>query len=209
MRCFIRGFIYLTTAGILLFGAIASAQSAGSDFKQSVTGGFLYGDPIGAYNQENSAPGYTINYAYQPLSWLAVEAGFNQVIHPVGTYINVSNGLQFPLNTNDQLYLVPFGARFIWQPGHGRGRVSVGAGGAYLNHHFNQLAVDNFFNNTSGIGGQGVVSGDYALSPSGRYRLGLTARFYYVNAAYKIFSYTYHENDRVFTIGTEFTFSFR
>jgi len=190
--------------------ASANAQSTASDWKQSVSGGFFYAVPIGSFNQESPAPGYTINYSYRPLNWLALEAGFNQAVHPIGTIVQVEDGLSLPTNTHDQLFLVPFGARFIWQPHQGRTRVSVGGGGAYLDHRVDQQAIANFLAfNRSGIGGQAVVSADYPLSPSGRYRIGLTGRFYYVNGAYKVVGYSYHEAQRVFTIGTEFTFSFR
>ena len=196
--------MFLITAGN------ATAQAVGGDLKQSLTGGSLYTVPIGSLNQENTAPGYTINYAYRPVNWLAVEAGFNQVVHPVGTIVIFNNGIPFATNTKDELYLVPFGPRFVWQPGQGRGRVSVGAGGAYLNHRYDQQASYSFLgSNTSGVGGQAVVSTDYALSPSGRYRLGLTGRFYYINTSFKSGAYTFHGTDRYFTVGSEFTFSFR
>jgi len=210
MKSFERSVSYPTFVAMLLFIPAARAQSVGADLKQSVTGGFLYAVPIGSLNQENSAAGYSINYAYRPLNWLAVEVGFNQVVHPVGTIFNVSNGISFPINTKDQLYLIPFGPRFVWQPGQGRGSVSVGVGGAYLNHRYDQQAFSEFESNESGFGGQAVVSTDYALSDSGRYRLGLTARFYYINSSFRSGAgYTYHGTDRYFTIGTEFTFSFR
>ena len=194
---------------MFLVMSAASAQSVGADLKQSVTGGFLYAVPIGSLNQENSGPGYAVDYAFRPLNWLALEVGFNQVVHPVGTIVILNNGIPFAIKTNDQLYLIPFGPQFVWQPGQGRGRISVGIGGAYLNHRYDQQALSAFESNTSGLGGQAVVSTDYALSDSGRYRLGLTGRFYYINTAYKSGAYTFHGTDRYFTIGTEFTFSFR
>ncbi len=199
IRASVSSVIYPTLVSVFLFARVGNAQSAGADLRQSVTGGFLYAVPIGSLNQENTVPGYTINYAYRPLNWLAFEGGFNQVIHPVGTIVELNNGIPFAANTNDQLYLVPFGTRFIWQPGQGRGRVSVGGGGAYLNHRYDQQAIANFLgSNTSGVGGQAVVSADYALSSSGRYRLGLTARLYYVPSTSKVAGYSYHETDRYF-----------
>ncbi len=156
------------------------AQFASDDLKQSASGGFVYGVSIGAYSnsEENSAPGYT--------------AEFN-------------NALKLSTNTNDQLclgHLAPVLFRVL-----GGAEAACGSRRAYLNHHFDQEAIANSLgSNTYGISEQAVVSGDYALSPSERYRLSFTARFYHVNGGYKAGDFTFHENDPVFIIGSEFIF---
>jgi hypothetical protein len=179
----------------VLSAAIANAQAPGDDLKQSITGGFIYGIPAGAYDQ-NNAPGYSVGYTYRPLHWLVLEAGLDQVIDPLGSVEFLNNGQ--PFFYNDQLFFVPFGPRFLWAPAASRWRVSVGGGGAYAYHHYAQY----FASNSSQFGAQAVFSGDYALSPSGRFRIGVTARYYYTKDS------TADNITRVFTFGPSFIFSF-
>jgi len=65
----------------------------------------------------------------------------------------------------------------VWEPEGQRIRLTAGGGGAYLNHVIGNAASDLV--NASGWGGQFVAGGDYALTRSGRFRAGLTARYYY------------------------------
>jgi hypothetical protein len=193
---------------------IASAQTTGSgDFHQSLSAAFVYevkaGPNSGAYSPLlNDAPGYSINYWFQPRRWLALEAGFEQIIHPVGSSVCC----EYTTNANDQLYLVPFGARYVWAPGNSRLRLSGGGGGAYLNHTIgNQAGGIAGFN---GWGGQVVAAVDYAVTRSGRLRAGLTARYYFAspkpspNFAGPGFPQP-HDTVHVFVLGPEVTFSFR
>jgi hypothetical protein len=55
---------------------------------------------------------------------------------------------------------------------------------------------------TSAWGGQFVAAGDYGLTRSGRFRLGVTARYYYLRVGP-------YRTGRIFTVGPDFTFSFR
>jgi hypothetical protein len=80
--------------------------------------------------------------------------------------------------------------------------VTVGGGGAYLNHHYYSQQPSGAFVNVSALGAQFVVSSDYALTRSGRLRVGVTGRYYYVDT-------NSESTARIFTIGPEFTFSFR
>ncbi len=58
------------------------------------------------------------------------------------------------------------------------------------------------FTNVSAFGAQAVASADVALTDSGRYRLGITAHYFYAKENPEV-------TTRVLTIGPEFTFSFR
>ena len=54
----------------------------------------------------------------------------------------------------------------------------------------------------SGWGGQSVAAGDYGLTRSGRFRVGVTGRYYYIHVGP-------YRTGRIFTVGPDFTFSFR
>ncbi len=144
---------------------------------QSVTSAFVYEVKAGPNSGVsdpllNSAPGYSIGYGFQPRRWLMLEAGFEQIVRPVGGSVCC----EFATNANDQLYLVPFGARYVLAPKSSRVRFTLGGGGAYLNHHVGNQVGDQF--GFSGWGGQVVASGDYAVLRSGRLRIGVTGRYY-------------------------------
>jgi len=191
--------------------ACASAQTPAPDyFKQSLTGAFVYEVKAGPNDFFlNYAPGFSIDYGFRPRRWLMLEAGFDQIVRPIGSSVCC----EFATNADDQLYLVPFGARYVWESRSARLRLTLGGGGAYLNHAVgNQYAEQFAF--SAGWGGQFVASGDYAVTRSGRLRVGLTARYYFASLklsenfgppGYNNPSLPFH----IFLIGPEFTFSFR
>ena len=106
-----------------------AAQSR--NYKNELSGAFRYEHSLGSTSfRIPSAPGWGILYGYGVWPWLALEAGLDQVPHPIGTYID-GDGLQF--DAHDELYLVPFGMRATWQPAP-RLKLSAGGGGAYFRH---------------------------------------------------------------------------
>jgi hypothetical protein len=190
----------------------AEAQTSGSDYlRQSISGGFVYEWKVGPDSQSlPSAPGFSINYSFRPRRWLAIEAGLEQIPRPIGS----GYCCEYVQDINDELYLVPFGVRYVWEPEGGPVRLSAGGGGAYLKYTVGSHATgapDGF----SGWGGQVVVSGDYGLTRSGRFRVGVTGRYYYVPARYSLPSglyppgYNASAPIHILAIGPEFTFSFR
>ena len=154
-----------------------------------------------------NAPGFSINYSYRPRRWLALEAGLEQVPRPVGSSICC----RYFTSANDELYLVPYGVRYVWEPERSRMRFSIGGGGAYLKHTAPQEEAWLVYP-FSGWGAQFVVSGDYRLTRSGKFRVGVTGRYYY--ASPKISTGIYAPESSVssplhlVTIGPAFTFSF-
>ena len=96
-----------------------------------LSAGFRYEVKVGqnSYRLGNS-PGYAVKYAYRPRRWLALEAGMEQIVRPIGGSVCC----EYATSAEDELFLVPFGARYVWEPEGGRIRLSVGGGGAYLNH---------------------------------------------------------------------------
>jgi hypothetical protein len=188
----------------------ASAQTPAPDyFKQSVTGAFVYEVKAGPSNVYlNAAPGFSIDYGFRPRRWLMLEAGFDQIVRPVGSSVCC----EYATNAHDQLYLVPFGARYVSESRSARLRLTLGGGGAYLNHAVgNQYAQDLF--GFSGWGGQFAASGDYAVARSGRLWVGLTARYYFASPKPSVIfgppGYNPRDTLHIFVIGPEFTFSFR
>jgi len=163
-----------------------------------LSGGFRYDVKAGqnSYFLGNS-PGYAVKYAYRPRRWLALEAGMEQIVRPIGDSVCC----RYVTNAEDELFLVPFGARYVWEPKGRRLRLSAGGGGAYLNHTFGNPECC-FQAGASGWGGQAVAAADYALTRSGRLRAGLTARYFYIPV-------NPYVNARLFTLGPDFTFSFR
>ena len=164
-----------------------------------LSAGFRYEIRLGqnSYHLDNK-PGYAIKYSYRPLRWLAFEAGLEQIPRPLGASVCC----EYLTNADDELFLVPFGLRYVWEPKGGRVRLSVGGGGAYLNHAIGHEYAPNLLVSTSGWGGQLVASGDYRLTRSGRVHAGLTVRDYYVKIAQYVTA-------RILTVGPDFTFSFR
>jgi hypothetical protein len=79
--------------------------------------------------------------------------------------------------------------------------MSVGGGGAYLNHAIGHEDFGSNLVSATGWGGQVVASGDYGMTRSGRLRAGLTGRYYYLSL--------FGNTERFLTIGPQITFSFR
>jgi hypothetical protein len=195
---------------ILAIACAAAGAQAPDYSSQSLTGAFLYEVKVGpnggiTYPLLNSAPGYGIDYGFRPRRWLMLDSGFEQIVRPIGSAICC----EYSTNADDQLYLVPFGARYVWEPQASRLRFTAGGGGAYLNHYVGIQNGDVV--GFSGWGGQFVASGEYALTRSGRLRLGVTAR-YYIAAPKPSVSFgpgNPHDHLRILTIGPAVTFSFR
>jgi hypothetical protein len=191
---------------------MASAQTATPDyFNQSLSGAFVYEAMAGPNDSVespllNNASGYSINYSFRPSRWLALEAGFQQIVRPIGSSVCC----EYSTNADDQLFLVPFGVRYVWEPRSSRVRLTLGGGGAYLNHWIGDPAGGTL--GFSGWGGQFVASGDYAVTKSGRLRAGLTARYYFSRpkpSADLIPPYNPSDTLHIFVLGPEITFSFR
>lgn len=186
-----------------LFCPVAMAQTSGDGYlKQSLTGGLAYEFRVGP-NAGNlpSAVGFDANYSYRPRRWLAFEAGFQLIPRPVGS----GACCEYATNANDELYLVPIGARFVWEPRGSRYRFSFGAGGAYISHTINVEGYEPI----SGWVGQFVASGDYRIGESNKYRVGATIHYYYGSPT---LHFEPGENPTVplhlVTIGPNFIFSF-
>ena len=164
-----------------------------------LTAGFRYKVKLGqnTYNLGN-VPGYALKYSCRAVRWLAIEAGLEQIPRPVGAGVCC----EYLTNANDELFVVPFGVRYVWEPEGRRLRLSLDGGGAYLNHTFGHEALAYGLVNASAWGGQAVAGGDYALTRSGHFRAGLTARYYYIPV-------TRYTTARILIIGPDFTFSFR
>ena len=150
------------------------------------------------YEVVGDSPGYGLRYSHRPLRWLEFEAGLDQIPRPIGA----SECCEYVTNANDELFLVPFGARYVFEPGEQRIRLSVGGGGAYMNHTIGNNVFPNSHLDISGWGDQFVAAGDYGLTRSGRFRVGVTGRFYYIQVGP-------YQTGRSFTVGPDFTFSFR
>jgi hypothetical protein len=167
--------------------------------RNELSAGFRYEVKLGqnSYNL-NDASGYDVKYSYRPVRWLALEAGMEQIFRPIGSSICC----RYQSTAADDLFLVPFGVRYVWAPATGRLRLSAGGGGAYFNHAIgNEISAYDLVS-LSAWGGQFVAGGDYALTRSGRFRAGLTVRYYYVPVRAE-------QVARILTVGPDFTFSFR
>ncbi|SPE42099.1 conserved exported hypothetical protein [Candidatus Sulfopaludibacter sp. SbA3] len=177
----------------------AQTDAANRYLPHDLSAGFRYEVKLGqnSYNL-NDAPGYSVKYSYRPLRWLALEAGMEQIPRPIGASVCC----EYQTNAYDELFLVPFGARYVWEPQGQRLRLSLGGGGAYMNHTFGTELESGAMAGASGWGGQFVASGDCGLLRSGRLRAGLTARYYYIHVGLYV-------TGRILTVGPDFTFSFR
>lgn len=190
---------YLLITALLLSGGLAIAQTPDDSPRNSLSGEFLYGIVSGrTFWYLDNAAGYGIRYSYQPRHWLALEAGLEQVVRPTGSSVCC----RYASNADDQLYLVPFGARYVFQPRRGRLSGSLGGGGAYANHAVGNENLASGLTSDSSWGVQAVAGADFRLTRSGRASLGLQARFYYLPVS------TY-QNGRIFTLGPLFTYSWR
>jgi hypothetical protein len=196
----------------------ASAQADLPDFsRHSVSGAFLYGIKTGPNNTAlgsgaTDTPGYGIDYVFRPVRWLGLEAGFEQVIHPIGASVCC----EYQQNADDNLFLVPFGLRYVWEPRNSRVRLTIGGGGAYLKYTIGNPGGGVGFaglTEFSAWGGQAVATGDYAITRSGRLRAGLLLRYYFASPKpSEIFGppgYNPSESLHLLTVGPQVTFSFR
>ncbi len=160
----------------------AKGQSPGGAYLRSaLTASFRYEES--SHFGVPNAPGYGISYSYRPRRWLAVDAGLDQIIHPAGG------------SMRDELYLIPFGARYVASLRGGRVSLSVGGGGAYLKY----TQVDPF-GEFSAWSGQAVGSASYGLTRSGSFALGVTGRDYYTQIR--------NHWAEFLTLGPDFSFSF-
>jgi hypothetical protein len=182
-------------------------------FHQRLGGAFVYELKAGPNNGQsypflNNAPGYAVDYSFRPRRWLSLEAGFDQIVRPIGSSVCC----EYSTNARDQLFLVPFGLRYVFEPRASRLRLTFGGGGAWLNHAIGHEAggVVGF----SGWGGEVVASADYAVTRSGRLRLGMLARYYFASPEASVNlagpavppqSATLH----IFVLGPQVIFSFR
>jgi hypothetical protein len=190
-------------------GITVKAQASPPNyFNQNLSGAFVYevkAGPNGGISSPflNNAAGFGVSYWFRPRRWIALEAGFEQIVRPVGS----SGSSRYSTNANDQLYLVPFGVRYVLEPRNSRLRLTAGGGGAYLNH----IVGDSYGNvGFFGWGGQFVASGDYAVTRSGRLRLGVTGRYYFASPRPTPDYYAFaNDTLHVFTIGPVLSFSFR
>jgi hypothetical protein len=168
--------------------------------KNDLTAGFRYEVKLGQNSYRlGNAPGYGLRYSHRPLRWLELEAGLEQIPRPIGGSVCC----EYVTDANDELFLVPFGARYVLEPRERRIRLSAGGGGAYMNHTISKdVFPDAPLASTTGWGGQLVAAGDYGLTRSGRLRMGVTGRFYYIHVGP-------FQKGRILTVGPDFTFSFR
>jgi len=201
MRTINCSFLCLALCGALPISARAQTPA---DLNETVSAGFIYCMPSGTYNQKIGAPGYNLGYSYKLRSWLALDAGFQQVIHPAAAIAVHNNALVNYINPGDQLFLVPFGARFLWSPSGSRMQIGIRAGGAYIDHHYNASAF-GYFASSSGLGPHVNASLEFPISASGHFRLGISASYYYLNP---------HSDSggpivREFTFGPSLLYSFR
>lgn|GEM_PF-2787442 len=181
-------------------------------FHNSLSGAFVYQVLAGPNHGEsypflNNAPGYSVGYGFQPRRWFVLEAGFEQIVRPLGSSVCCEYGT----NANDQLYLVPFGARYVWDHRSSGLRLTVGGGGAYVNHTVGSPASGSL--GFSGWGGQYVASCDVPLTKSGNVRIGATVRYYVASPkpSYDFSPAGYSQRDafHAFVLGPEVIFSFR
>lgn len=162
---------------------VAQAQepNSGPDyFKHNFTAAFVgevkAGPNGGVSGPLNNAPGFSVDYLFQPRRWLALEAGYVQIVRPIGSSVCC----EFASNLKDELYLVPFGVHYVWSPRTSRVRLTAGGGGAYVNHT-NGVGIPTGPFGFVGWGGQFVASGDVALTKSRWLRLDFTARYYFAS----------------------------
>jgi hypothetical protein len=170
-----------------------------SYLRNDLSAGFRYEVKLGQNSYYlGNAPGYGLKYSYRPLRWLAFEAGLEQIPRPIGASVCC----EYLTNADDELFLVPFGVRYVWEPEGRRFRLSAGGGGAYMNHTIGHEFLSGGLVGASGWGGQVVATGDYGLTRSGRIRAGVTGRYYYIHVGLYV-------TGRIYTVGPDFTFSFR
>lgn len=140
---------------------------------------------------------------------LALEVGFEQVIRPIGSSVCC----EYSQNADDELFLVPFGVRYVWEPRNSRVRFTMGGGGAYMKYTVGNSSGGAALTGFSGWGGQAVATGDYALTRSGKLRAGLLLRYYFASPKPSPIlgppGYNPRDSLHLFVVGPQVTFSFR
>lgn len=171
----------------VLFGQVQHQVSV--DFN----GMFRLGD--NSYDVRNR-PGFGGAYGLRAHRHFQLDIGVEFVPRPIGT----SACCRYVDNAADNLYLVPFGGRFVLGPADGRWEFGIGGGGAYMNHRVGKQAP-GFSSGASGAGGYALASGNAALRKGSRFRIGGTARIYR-------FGLNGFTPARLLTVGPEVIFRF-
>lgn len=150
----------------------ARAQSGASTFKNEVSGGYLYGDSLAPYEAYGGSSGYSLGYSYRLLHWLALEAGFQHLLHAPDTVYCCAQA-------TGHVYYEYAGARFVWEPKI-LNRLRLSAGGGYGHSFYHPPYVLRFGQRPDQLHSlpESVAAVDYALTRSGRWRAGVQARFY-------------------------------
>ncbi len=159
--------------------ALASATLSAEEFhRQTISGGFLATRSVGDSNFLSDAlrstrPGANFAYGLNLTPHITIETGVDWVSHPLGSI----GALGYNFNAGDNLFLIPFGARYGFGPADGKWRIYAGGGGAYAKYTFPSVA--GFSLNQGNWGGYGLAGADYALGS--HFRVGGVAKYYHLS----------------------------
>ncbi len=116
------------------------------------------------------------SYSFRVLRLLGIEAGVLTALDPTG----ILRGANYSFDAKDRFTWVQFGPRLILPLWDGRMEVSAGAGGAYENYSIGNAS--GFLLPRSGWGGNLSAGAAVALDHRGHLWLGMTPRWFLVNA---------------------------
>lgn len=175
----------------VFFLLLFSCSLAAADFpRQELSVGFIGAFQSGGFANRN-LPGVAMTYRVRLHSLFAAEAGLEYVRRPVGSV----GDTRYP-DADDNLFLIPFGPRLTLTPQESAWTISLGGGGAYLNHTFGYENPAIGLVGSSKWGAWAGVGAGRSLA-SGRFRLGGNARYY-----------RFGPHLHIFTLGPEFSITF-
>jgi hypothetical protein len=159
----------------LLVLSLAGTMLASEEFHRStISGGFIAATGLGTNSFTDSLrtvrPGANFAYGLNLTPHITIETGVDWVARPLGSL----GAFGFSLNAGDNLFLVPFGARYGFGPSDGKWRIYAGGGGAYAKHTFPTGA--SYLLNETGFGGYALAGADVGIGS--HLRVGGVAKFY-------------------------------
>ena len=188
----------------LLFCLAAGSSFAAEEFHRTwVSGGFIANFATGSnYLTDalaSTRPGASAGFGINLTNHIAVETGVDWISHPLGSI----GAFGYSLNAGDQLYLVPFGARYGFGPSDGKWRLYAGGGGAFARHTFPSGA--NILLNQTGFGGYGLAGADVGLGS--HFRVGGQMRYYHLSQSRNLVQLGLTPTNFI-TVGPQVTFTF-
>jgi len=117
---------------VCLLGLLSSALLLRQDYRRNtLTAGYVEAFRLGSNSYYiQTRPGISLGYGVRVKRMFQLDAGFEYILRAVGSSVCCRDGE----SAEDNLYLWSAGGRLVFEPRGRRWFMSIGGGGAYLQH---------------------------------------------------------------------------